>query len=81
MPEKESIQFFINKIYSTPPRKNFATNKVINNHIDEIWSTDLADMIDYETSNKQGFRYIFIIFDNFSKNVWPIPLRKKIVRQ
>ena len=32
-------------------------------------SFDLADFLDYKTSNNKGFRYIFIIIDNFSKYV------------
>ena len=34
-------------------------------------------MIDYKTSNKKGFRYNFIITDNFSKYLWAIPLKNK----
>ena len=34
-------------------------------------------MIDYKTSNNEGFRYIFIIIDNFSKFLWVIPLKNK----
>ena len=33
--------------------KNYETNKIVYNHIDEIWSIDLADMIDYKTSNNK----------------------------
>ena len=46
------------------------------NHIDEIWPIDLADLIDFKFSNNKGFKYIFIIFDNFSKFLWCIPLEK-----
>ena len=74
---KDKIKIFIDEIYSTPPRKNYPTNKVIYKHVDEIWSIDLADMIDYKTSNNKGFRYIFIIIDNFSKYLWAIPLKNK----
>ena len=28
---------------------------------------ELADMRDYKISNNKGFKYIFIIIDNFSK--------------
>ena len=70
-------KIFIDEIYSKPPRKNYPTNKIIYNHIDEIWSIDLADMIDYKISNNKGFRYIFIIIDNFSKYLWGIPLENK----
>ena len=34
-------------------------------------------MIDYKISNNKGFRYIFIICDKFSKNLWAIPLKNK----
>ena len=64
--KKELIRTFINEIYSKPPLRKYPTNKIKYNHIDEIWSIDLADMIDYKISNKKRFRYIFIIIDNFS---------------
>ena len=34
-------------------------------------------MIDYKNSNNKGFRYIFIIIDNFSKYLWVIALKNK----
>ena len=46
--------------------RNYKTNKVNYIHVDEIWSFDLADMIDYKISNNKGFRYIIVIIDNFS---------------
>ena len=70
-------KIIIDEIYSTPPRKNYSTNKIIYNSIDEIWSIDLADFSDYKTSNNKGFRYIFIIIDYFSKYLWCIPLKNK----
>ena len=77
MINKDKIRIFIDEIYSKPPKKNYPTNKVIYKHVDEIWSMDLADMIDYKISNNKGFRYIFIIIDNFSKYLWAIPLKNK----
>ena len=29
------------------------TNKIVYNYTDEIWRFDLADMVDYENSNKR----------------------------
>ena len=75
--KKDFTKMFFDEIYSKPPRKNYPTNKIVNNHIDEIWSIDLADMIDYKTSNKKGFRFVFIVIDNFSKYSWAIPLKNK----
>ena len=77
MLKKDLIKIFIDEIYSSQPRKNYPTNKIVYNHIDEIWSIDLADMIDYITSNNKGYRYIFIIIDNYSKYLWAIPLKNK----
>ena len=53
--KKDLTKIFIDEIYNTPPRKIYPTNKIVYNHIDEIWSIDLADMIDYKTSNNKGF--------------------------
>ena len=77
MVERELIRTFIDEIYSKAPKKKYETIKKIYNHIDEIWSIDLADMIDCKTSNNRGFRYIFVIIDNFSKYLWCIPLKNK----
>ena len=67
MISKDLIKIFVDEIYSKPPIKNYPTNKLVYNHIDEIWSIDLADMIDYKVSNNKGYRYIFVIIDNYSK--------------
>ena len=77
MSKKDNIKTFIDEIYNKPPIKKNPTNKIVYNHINEIWSIDLADMIAYKISNKKGFRYIFIIIYNFSKNLWAIPLKNK----
>ena len=70
-------KIFIDEVYSTPPRKTYPTNEIVYNHIDEIWSIDLPDMIDYKISNNKGYRYIIILIDNFSKYLWAIPLKNK----
>ena len=75
--KRDITKIFIDEIYSKPPRKNYPTNKVVYNYVDEIWSFDLADFSDYKTSNNKGFRYIFINIDNFSKYLWAIPLKNK----
>ena len=75
--KRDLTKSFIDEIYSKPPKKNYPTNKKVYNHIDEIWSIKLADMVDYKVSNNKGFRYIFIIIDNFSEYLWAIPLKNK----
>ena len=74
---KDKTKIFIDEVYNKPPLRNYPTNKIVYNYIDEIWSIDLADMIDYKTSNNKGYRYIFIVIDNFSKYLWGIPLKNK----
>ena len=75
--KRDLTKIFFDEIYSKPPKKNYPTNKVIYNHIYEIWSIDLADFSDYKILNNKGFRYIFIIIDNFSNYLWAIPLKNK----
>ena len=73
MVKKEIIKIFIDEIYSTPPKKNYETDKIKYNHTDEIWSIDLADTIDYKSPNNKRFRYLFVVIDNISKYLWAIP--------
>ena len=60
MPKKDKIQIFIVEIYFSPSEKSYETIKIVYNHMDEIWSFDMADMIDYKSSNNKGFIYIYI---------------------
>ena len=46
MPKKDNIKNFLDEIYSKPPMRNFPSNRIVYNHIDEIWSIVVADMID-----------------------------------
>ena len=48
--------------------------KLIYNHIDEIWSIDLADFFDCKISNNSGYRFSFLLIDKFK---WAIPLKNK----
>ena len=75
--KRDLIELFLNEIYSKPPRKNYPTNKINYNNIDEIGSNDLADFPEYKSSNNKRFRYIFVSFDKFSKKIWCIPLKNK----
>ena len=77
MIKKDLTKIFIDEIYRKALKKNYETIKITCNHIDEIWSIDLADFSDYKISNNKIYRYIFIIIDNFSKFLWAIPHKNK----
>ena len=77
MSKKDLFKTFNDEINIEAPKKNYPTNKIVNNHIDDIWSIDLADMIDYKNSNNKEFRCILVIIDNFSKYIWCIPVKNK----
>ena len=46
MARRELTKIFVDETYSKPPKKNYPTSIIVYNHIDEMWSIDLADMID-----------------------------------
>ena len=77
MSKKDLTKVLIDEIYSKPPRRNYPTNKITYNYIDEIWRIDLADMIDYKISNNKFYRNKFVIIDNYSKYLWAMPLKNK----
>ena len=63
--------------YMQNHQENYPTNKIVVKHIDQIWSIDLLDMSDYSIKNNNGYRYIFVIIDDFSKYLFTIPLKNK----
>ena len=54
----------------------FERKKIIINHIDEIHSCDLVDMIKYSRVNI-GYKYIFTNIDIFSKYTWAFSIKSK----
>ena len=54
MINKDLTKIFIDEIYSKAPKKNYETNKITYNYIDDTWSIDLADFSDYKISNNKG---------------------------
>lgn len=56
--------------------KNFPTRKINVNFKNEIFGIDLADMITYKDEN-DGYAYIFVIEDLFTRKAWTIPLKDK----
>ena len=73
---RKNIKIFINEIDSKSPKKYYPTNKTDVYDIDDTWSLDILDLKDYGSENNRGYRYVFVIIDNFSKLGWTIPLKK-----
>ena len=57
--------------------RDYPTNKISYNHLDEIWSIDLGDFLVYKTTINKGFRCMFVIKENISKLLWAMPLNIK----
>ena len=62
-----------------PSINKFPRQKVIVNHINEIHSTDLADMTQYSKINK-GYKYIFTNIDIVSKYAYAYPIKSKKIQ-
>ena len=75
--KKDPTKIFIDEIYDKPAEKIYPTNKTIVKSIDDTWSLDLLDLIDYNVKNNRGYRYVLVCVDNFSKYGWTIPLKNK----
>ena len=59
-----------------PMRRNFKRNRVIVGGIDQQWQMDLADMQSMQKFN-DGYRYLLVCIDVFSKYACVIPLKNK----
>ena len=56
MKKRDTPKIFIDEMYSSPPKKNYETNKKVYNLIEGIWSIDIADFSDYKTTNNKVLR-------------------------
>ena len=77
---QKTIKNLTSEIYSKPPKKNYATNKIDVYHINDIWNFDLLDLKDYGPENNRRYRYVLVIINNFSKFGRTVP-RKNINAQ
>ncbi|CAI5455283.1 unnamed protein product [Caenorhabditis angaria] len=66
---QKKVKEFLNEqdVYTLhkPARKNFKSQRVYFNGIDDQWQSDLVEMIPYAEKNK-GYRYLLTIIDCFS---------------
>ena len=59
-----------------PVRRKFKKRRVLVGGIDKIWTADLADMSALSKDN-EGFTFLLLVIDKFSKYGWVIPLKDK----
>ena len=74
---QKTIKIFKNEIYSKPPKTTHSTNKLDVYQNDDIWSLDILDLKDLGAENSKGYRYVWVVIDDFSKFAWTVPLEKK----
>ena len=59
-----------------PIRRKFQKRIVFAKNVDDVWAADLVDMQAFSKFNN-GFKYILMIIDVFSKFGWAVPLKTK----
>ena len=59
MSEEENWQVKLADELHKPIKRNFTRRRVIANHIDEIWCSDLVEMQQFSKWNK-GYRYLLM---------------------
>ena len=64
---QETINNFINEIYSRGQKQNYFFNKTQVYHIDDIWNLDVLGLKDYGPENIRLYRYNLVVIDNFNK--------------
>ena len=62
-----------------PIRRNFERRKYIVDCIDHVWGVDLADMRNLSKENN-GFKWILVIIDAFSKYGWAVSMKDKAAK-
>jgi len=60
----------------TPLRKNFPRRKYIVSGINAMWQIDLTDLQQFSSENN-GFKYILLCIDTFSRKAYGVPLKTK----
>lgn len=78
--KKETIRQFLQaeSSYSLhkPIKKPHTYRKTISFHKNDLWQIDLLDLQKFSIEN-QGFRYLCVIIDCFTRYVWVKPLKNK----
>lgn len=75
MRQKMSKEGLVKELHRSA-RKNFKRRKYVMLGIDDTFQADLVEMIPYARENN-GFKYILVVIDTFSKFAWLIALKNK----
>ncbi len=59
-----------------PVRHNFPKRYVFVRNMDDVWGADLVDLKALAKDN-DGYKYVLMVIDVFSKNGWAVPLKFK----
>ena len=59
-----------------PVRHKFQKRLVVAKNVDDIWAADLVEMQPFAKYN-DGYKFILMIIDVFSKYGWAIPIKSK----
>ncbi|GJQ87723.1 hypothetical protein Trydic_g22087 [Trypoxylus dichotomus] len=57
-------------------RRNFVRRRVIIKGLDDLWQADLMEFLPYVRENN-GYKYVLIVIDCFSKYLWACALKDK----
>ena len=72
---KKKVSLLAEELHK-PIRRKFNKRRVLVSGVDKIWAADLADMKAFSKYN-QGYNFILVVIDIFSKYGWTIPLKNK----
>lgn len=71
----KTLERIANELHQ-PVRKTFPRRKVISLFKDDLWQADLIDM-QSQSKNNNGYKYILIVIDTYTKYVWVEALKNK----
>ena len=75
---EDDLKVFASELHKRVTSK-FRTREVNVNYKNDIWGTDLNDMQSYKDAN-DGYCYIFVIEDIYTRKAWAYPLKDKKAR-
>ena len=71
---QKTIEFFLDEIWSKPPKEIYPTNKTDFYHFDDFWSSDVSDLKENDPEKDKGVKNDLEVINNFSKFGWTVPL-------